>query len=98
AKAAAATKPVASRGGGRKAVGDPEDAGLAAAGPQDTEPDLTDQTADEAADTDAAASGEPVAAAASHPSARSGPPPGPRPPPRRTSAARGGPSGKKRRR
>jgi hypothetical protein len=100
AKAAASTKPVAARRGGRKPVGGPEDADLAAAGAQDTEPEVTDQTADEAEapDTDAVASGEPVGAAASQPSARSGPRPGPRQQPRRTSAAKRRPSGKKRRR
>ena len=97
AKAAATTKPVAARRG-RKPVGGAEDADLTAAGPQDTEPVVTDQTADEAADADAAVSGEPVAAAASQPSARSGPRPGPRQQPRRTSAAKRRPSGKKRRR
>ncbi|HET7246443.1 MAG TPA: protein translocase subunit SecF [Streptosporangiaceae bacterium] len=97
AKAAAGAKPVAARRG-RKPAGGPQDAGMAAAGPQDTEPDVTDQTAGEAADTDAVASGEPVGAAASQPSARGGPRPGPRQQPRRTSAAKRRPSGKKRRR
>jgi preprotein translocase subunit SecF len=95
AKAAAGTKPVASGRGGRKPIGGPEDADLAAAGP---EPDVTDQTAGEAADTDAAAPGEPVAAGAGQPSARSGPRPGPRQQPRRSSAAKRRPGGKKRRR
>src|SRR5215471_14361145 len=94
AKATAATKPVAARRGGKPADG-AEDADLAAAAPQDTEPDVTDQAADGATDTDAAAPGEPVAAAASQPSARSGPRPGPRQQPRRTSAAKRRPSGKK---
>ncbi len=98
AKAAAATKPVAARRGGRKPAGGPEDPDLAAAGPQDTEPDVTDQMADDAADTDAVTSGEPVAAAAGQPSARNSPRPGPRQQPRRTSAAKRRPSGKKRRR
>jgi preprotein translocase subunit SecF len=98
AKAAAATKPVAARRGGRKPAGGPEDPDLAAPGPQDTEPDVTDQMADDAADTDAVTSGEPVAAAASQPSARNSPRPGPRQQPRRTSAAKRRPSGKKRRR
>ena len=98
AKAAASAKPVASGRGGRKPVGGPEDADLAAAGPEGTGPDVTDQMADEAADTDAVAPGEPVAAAASQPSARSAPRPGPRQQPRRTSAAKRRPSGKKRRR
>jgi preprotein translocase subunit SecF len=97
AKAAAGAKPVAARGG-RKAAGGPEDTDLAVAGAEGTEPDVTDQTADEAPDTDAVASGEPVGAAASQPSARSGPRPGPRQQPRRTSAAKRRPSGKKRRR
>jgi preprotein translocase subunit SecF len=97
AKAATAAKPVAARRG-RKPAGGPDDADLAPAGPQDTEPDVTDQTAEEAADTDAVASGEPVAAGAGQPSARSGPRPGPRQQPRRTSAAKRRPSGKKRRR
>jgi preprotein translocase subunit SecF len=98
AKAAAATKPVAARRGGRKPAGGPEDPDLAAPGPQDTEPDVTDQLADDAADTDGVTSGEPVAAAASQPSARNSPRPGPRQQPRRTSAAKRRPSGKKRRR
>jgi preprotein translocase subunit SecF len=98
AKVAAATKPVAARRGGRKPIDDNEDADLAAAGPEDTEPDVTDQTADEAAGTGAVASGEPVTAGAGQPSARSGPRPGPRQQPRRTSAAKRRPSGKKRRR
>jgi preprotein translocase subunit SecF len=97
AKAATAGKPVAA-GRGRKPAGDAQDPDLAAAAPRDTEPDVTDQTADEAADTDAAAPGEPVAAAASQPSARGAPRPGPRQQPRRTSAAKRRPSGKKRRR
>ena len=97
AKAAAATKPVASRGG-RKPAGGPEDTDPAAARGEGTEPDVTDQTADEAAGTDAVASGEPVTAGAGQPSARSGPRPGPRQQPRRTSAAKRRPSGKKRRR
>ena len=98
AKAGAGAKPVASRRGGRKPIGGAEDADLAAAGPGGTEPDVTDQTADEAADTDAAAPGEPVAAGAGQPAARSGPRPGPRQQPRRSSAAKRRPSGKKRRR
>jgi preprotein translocase subunit SecF len=97
AKAAAGTKPAASRGG-RRAAGGPEQADLAAAGPQDAEPDVTDQTADEDADTGAVAPGEPVAAGAGQPSARNGPRPGPRQQPRRSSAAKRRPSGKKRRR
>jgi preprotein translocase subunit SecF len=97
AKAAAGAKPVASRQGGRKPIGAPQDADLAAAGAEGTEPDVTDQAADEAADTDAVASGEPVAAGAGQPS-RSGARPGPRQQPRRTSAAKRRPSGKKRRR
>ena len=99
AKAAAGAKPAglpAAAAAGP--VGGPEDADLAAAGPQDAEPDVTDQTADEAADTGAVAPGEPVAAGAGQPSARSGPRPGPRQQPRRTSAAKRRPSGKKRRR
>ena len=98
AKAAATSKPAAARRGGRKPAGGVEDTDLAAAGPRDTEADVTDQTADDAADTDAVAPGEPVAAAASQPSARNGPRPGPRQQPRRTSAAKRRPSGKKRRR
>src|SRR6266567_55887 len=97
AKAAAGAKPVSSRGG-RRAVGGPEQADPAAAGPQDAEPDVTDQTADEDADTGAVAPGEPVAAGAGQPSARNGPRPGPRQQPRRSSAAKRRPSGKKRRR
>jgi preprotein translocase subunit SecF len=97
AKAAAGTKPAASRGG-RRAAGGPEQADLAAAGPQDAEPDVTDQTADEDADTGAVAPGEPVAAGAGQPSARNGPRPGPRQQPRRSSAAKRRPGGKKRRR
>ncbi len=97
AKAAAGAKPVSSRGG-RRAVGGPEQADPAAAGPQDAEPDVPDQTADEDADTGAVAPGEPVAAGAGQPSARNGPRPGPRQQPRRSSAAKRRPSGKKRRR
>jgi preprotein translocase subunit SecF len=99
---AAAAKPVASSGSGRKPVGGPDDTDLAAAEAEGegegNEPEVTDQTAEEATGTDAVASGEPVTAGAGQPSARSGPRSGPRQQPRRTSAAKRRPSGKKRRR
>jgi preprotein translocase subunit SecF len=96
---AAAAKPVASRRGGRQAIGSPEDPGLAVPGPGDAGPDAVAQAdgPEEAVDTGAGAPGEPVAASAGQP-ARGAPRPGPRQQPRRSSAAKRRPSGKKRRR
>jgi preprotein translocase subunit SecF len=99
AKAAAATKPVASRRSGRQVTGGAEDPELAAAGPGDETGDgLADEAAFEGADTEAVAPGEPVAAGAGQSASRSTPRPGPRQQPRRSSAAKRRPSGKKRRR